>query len=256
MQGADLTLDSDDNWLGSVVMNNEDSTLTLSGLNTDENSKLIASEGTILLKNNSVLSLGSLSSVLDDVVLDVKETSVVNLVSGDLLIDDSDNWEGKIDNQGGILTVNKNTTNKTLGKGIFTQTTNSSAETIVLGSSFDLNNALDEISTGALTVGNGVDNALLTVSEGNIENGANVTINNLAALDINGGNVKLNTGDSWLGKISLNLGNLVLDSVNKQGQLVQEDGKLSILSDIEFANDDKINDGILTIAENKTLFGI
>ena len=241
LSGASLTLDNADTWLGTIGVDNADSVLTLIGMNIGDDANLIASKGNLVL-DNTTLTIGGTSNINNDVNLNIDSDSIVNLTNGDLNINDGDIWDGVVNNKGGQLTVNKNTTNKT---GVLSQET-TGASTTVLGASFDLNNTLDNISAGTLTVGNGVDSALLTISKGTVDSGAQVNITQNSDILISGGDITLNSNDVWTGDVSISSGELTLDGGNKTGTLEQSGGKITIASDFTLNNSaDSLNGGNL-----------
>ena len=249
LSGASLTLDNADTWLGTIGMDNADSTLTLTGMEIDDNANLIATEGNLVL-DGTALTIGGTSNISNNVNLNIDSDSVVNLTNGDLNINDGDIWDGAINNQGGRLTIDKNTTNKT---GVLTQNA-ASAGTTVLGTSFDLNNALDSITAGSLTVGNGVNNTLLTVSQGTVGAETRVDITENADISITGGDVTLNRNDVFAGNVSISDGDLTLDGVNKTGVLIQSGGRITIGSNFTLNNaSDALNGGSLVLNQGADL---
>ncbi len=244
---SSLILDKEDTWLGTIGMYSSDSSLTLTGMNITDEANLIATAGNLRL-DNTVLTIGGNSNISNDVNLNIDSVSTVNLTDGELNIDDGDTWAGTVNNQGGNLTIDRDTTNKT---GVLTQESKD-AKTTVLGTFFDLNNVLDRIMAGELTVGNGMENALLTVSEGSIDSAVIVNITEYASISIKGGDVTLDDDDIWKGNLSISDdGELTLDGVNKDGILEQTGGNITIASEFTLNNaSDSLNGGSLNLNDN------
>ncbi len=246
LSGGSLTLDSQDTWLGTIGMDNSSSSLTLDGMNIGDDANLIATEGNLILQD-SVLTIGGTSNIDNNVNLNIDADSTVNLAAGDLYINDGDTWSGKINNNGGNLTIDKNTTNK---DGILSQTVGS-ANTTVLGATFDLNNVLDSISSGSLVIGNGVDNAVLTISNGTVSDGADVNITNNSQIIVSGGNLTLASGDIYDGEVSITNGTLILGDVSKTGILSQTGGQINVSNNFDMNNAaDSLTGGRLSLGAN------
>ena len=90
--GADVTLNSNDSWVGSISL--DSGSLIVDGVNS--NGKLVATAGSLDLKTGS-LNIGSGSSIADAVVTNIEEDTTLNIQNGGkVALNAGDTWEGKI----------------------------------------------------------------------------------------------------------------------------------------------------------------
>lgn len=92
--GADVTLNSNDSWIGSVTL--DSGSLVVD--NVGSNGQLIATAGNLTLaENGGVLNIGSGSSIADAVVTNIQENSTLNIQNGGKVeLNAGDTWNGKI----------------------------------------------------------------------------------------------------------------------------------------------------------------
>lgn len=92
--GADVTLDSNDSWIGSVTL--DSGSLTVDNLKN--NGQLLATGGNLTLaENGGTLNIGSGSSIAEDVVANIGENSTLNIQNGGkVALNTGDTWNGKI----------------------------------------------------------------------------------------------------------------------------------------------------------------
>ena len=215
LSGASLNLDSADNWGGTIIMNNASSSLTLQDMVTDDASNLVAESGNLTL-TNSTLNLTGTSQISSDVNVNIESDSTVNITGGNVTLDGlTDVWDGKLTISSGNLTLNDM---EKSGSGIFQQT---GGTTTILGTSFDMNNSEDYVQSGTLIVGDGINEALLTVSEGKIYDDATLVIRDNGEVNIinNGTGGESGSGSGgldWAGHVQVDGGRLTIDDTEKR----------------------------------------
>lgn len=266
ISGGNVTLDgATDNWNGSVNMSR--GTLNLSNMSKDPNGTYTQTGGTTNITgsgfdmNNTsdTISSGTVNigtdtnsgrltvsrgTIEENAVINVSENGEVNVTRGNVTFDNEDTWAGNVE-LNGSGTININNATKT---GTLTQT---DGTVNVTGSKFDLNNENDLIDGGNLNIGNGTTSSKLNVSKGTITSNSTVTLNNRGTIDISGGNVTMDSDDTWGGTIHMTDGNLNVNGINKDGSLNQEGGITTVTGsgfDLNNAND-RITGGRVNIGD-------
>ncbi len=90
--GADVTLNSNDSWVGSVTL--DSGSLVIDGVRS--NGQLVASTGNLDLKSGN-LNIGSGSSIADAVITNIEENTTLNIQNGGkVALNAGDTWNGKI----------------------------------------------------------------------------------------------------------------------------------------------------------------
>ena len=266
IRGGNVTLDSaTDNWDGTVTMSK--GTLNLNNMSKNPNGTYSQTGGTVNISgsgfdmNNTAdtitsgtVNVGSASNsgkltvsrgtIDENAVINVSSNGEVNVTKGNVTFDSEDTWEGKV-GLNGSGTININNATKT---GTLTQT---DGTINVTGNKFDLNNENDYIDGGILNVGNGTTSTKLNVSKGTITSESTVTLNNKGTIDISGGNVTMDSDDTWGGTIHMSDGNLAVNGINKTGTLKQEGGITTVTGsgfDLNNAND-RITGGKVNVGD-------
>ena len=264
--GGNVTLDSSDSWNGNVNISEgdlslEDATKSSSGVfhqtggdtvitgrTFDLNNKLDYIEGgNVTIGNGTSSSKLTMSegAIASGAKVDLTKNATIEVSGGDLVLDSQDKWAGNLTVTDGTAKLNGVTKEQ---EGIYTQT---GGITTITGEGLDFNNSEDLVSGGTLQIGNGSDTSL-TLSQGTIQNGAEVNINKNAEVNVDGGNLYLNSGDTWYGDVNVTNGGYVsIADINKNalGTLNQTGGNIDITSSkFELNNTgDKISGGTLTV---------
>ena len=264
--GGNVTLDSSDSWNGNVNISEgdlslEDATKSSSGVfhqtggdtvitgrTFDLNNKLDYIEGgNVTIGNGTSSSKLTMSegAIASGAKVDLTKNATIEVSGGDLVLDSQDKWAGNLTVTDGTAKLNGVTKEQ---EGIYTQT---GGITTITGEGLDFNNSEDLVSGGTLQIGNG-SNTSLTLSQGTIQNGAEVNINKNAEVNVDGGNLYLNSGDTWYGDVNVTNGGYVsIADINKNalGTLNQTGGNIDITSSkFELNNTgDKISGGTLTV---------
>ena len=275
--GGNVTLDSSDSWNGNVNISEgdlslEDATKSSSGVfyqnggdtvitgrTFDLNNKLDYIEGgNVTIGNGTSSSKLTMSegAIASGAKVDLTKNATIEVSGGDLVLDSTDTWNGNLTVSDGTAKLDGISKNE---DGIYTQTGGS---VTVSGEGLDLNNSEDLINGGLLQIGNGSDTSL-TLSQGTIQKGAQVNINKNAQVNVAGGNMYLNSGDTWYGDVNVTEGGyLSIDAINKnaQGTLNQTGGNVDITSSKFELNNagDKISGGTLTVGSgsNSTILEV
>ncbi len=267
--GGNVSLDTDTTWAGNVnvsggtlqvsgidktgIMTQDGGSTTVTGRSFDlnnENDYIAGGNLTIGNGANASVMTVSQGAITKDTTVDITNNATLNVTGGSVELGSDTTWMGNVGISDGNLTVNSVTKNPL---GTFTQT---GGKTTVIGTGLDLDNSEDIISGGTLNIGNKTTVSSLEVSQGTIDTAANVNVNKNATLTISGGDVTLDSSDSWAGNVNISEGSLALVGINKNssGKFTQTGGTTTI-SDTEFdlnnAADD-ISGGKLSI-ENSTL---
>ena len=266
INGGNVTLDSTDNWSGNVNMTEGDLSLeevskSSSGIFHQTGGDTVVTGRTFDLNNdldyveggNFTIGNGTSSSKLtmsegaiaSGAKVDLTKNATIEVSGGDLVLDSQDKWAGNLTVTDGTAKLNGVTKEQ---EGIYTQT---GGITTITGDGLDFNNSEDLVSGGTLQIGNGSDTSL-TLSQGTIQNGAEVNINKNAEVNVDGGNLYLNSGDTWYGDVNVTNGGYVsIADINKNalGTLNQTGGNIDITSSkFELNNTgDKISGGTLTV---------
>lgn len=267
VNGGNVSLGSNTTWKGNVNLTggkiNIDNTkkhfdgtfnqsggttiVTGSGFDLDNSSDII-SGGTLHIGDKvSQTEMGVSQGYIDtDAIVNINRNGTLNISGGDVKLDQTDAWQGTINITDGNLNLD-NISKNTEGK--FTQ---SGGTTIITGNNFNLNNKEDNISGGTLNIGNGGDSSSLDVSQGTIGKDATVNLNTGSKINVSGGNVTIDNGDSWNGNINVSGGNLNIDNFsNKNGILTQTNGTTTVTgSGFDLNNtSDKFSGGILNVGD-------
>ena len=198
-----VVLDNGDTWDGTVNLNNG-GTLTLD--KAVNNGALNATNGTLDITGSNI-TIGTGSQILSPVKTTIGTGAIVNITSGSVNLDSTDSWSGTIKTNGGIFEAN----------GV-------------------VNNGILEATTGAVNILAG--KTLLINGNSSIDKAVKTTINTNAILDIQGGNVGLDSSDDWSGTVKISSGNLTIN--NKQGKLNATGGNVTF-EDGEFTIDSNNN---------------
>lgn len=196
IDGADVSLNNNDNWVGNITLS--DGNLTLNGLNSNG---IITAEGGNLNLNSGNLYIASKSLIAGDgnnPAVTIADNANLNITGGNVTLNSNDTWKGNVNMVSGELNIDNIASN---GK--------------IQAAGGDLN-----INNGTLTVENG---SFIT-SE------VNAYIDSNSTIDIKDkGIVNINDGDSWNGNIALNGGVLNYGTTNS-GTLAASTGDLNLLS--------------------------
>ena len=243
LDGASLTMDTLDDWSGTIEMANATSTLILQGMTTGDDANLIATAGNLVL-DDSTLTVGVSSNIANGVALDIQDGSNVKIKGGNLILDSQDKWDGvvELDTAGGTLNIDAPQKGST---GVLVQ----NGGGVNLASAFVMENSEDKINAGIF---NAVGNDL-TIKNGLVDATAQME---LANVTIEGGVVALNGTDTFA-SIAMSNGDVTIDSVTawtSANSVSQSNGNLTIKGYDEVNKNGKINSsgGTLTI-ENGTL---
>lgn len=266
--GGNVTLDKDDTWNGHINMsegsfnvNNVEKggsfaqtggTLNVTGKNFDLNNQNdLIDGGTVNVGDGSVASTLNVSKGTIDsgAVVNINSKGTLNINGGNVTLDSDDKWAGNVNVSGtgelALVGISKT--------GTLTQ---SSGVTTITGSGFDLNNENDYISGGYLNIGNDVNRTNVTVSKGAISNSAIVNLYDKSTLNVSGGSVALDSGDTWNGNVNMSSGDLNLDSASKNmnATFIQTGGTTTVTGNgLNLNNaDDKISGGVLNLGNNNS----
>ena len=257
--GGNVSMGSDSTWAGNVNMSSGNLALvgmTKTGTLTQTGgSTAVTGNKFDLNNNNDYISGGSLTigngtasstmAVSKDTDITISKNSTLNVSGGNVEVGSTSTWNGNISISSGNLTLDSTSKND---NGTFTQT---GGKTDVLGTGFDLDNASDIISAGTLNIGNKTTTSDLTVSAGTIESDATINITKKGTLNVSGGDVALDDGDSWNGNVNVTDGTLKLSNINKNssGKFTQSGGNTTINSaNFNLDNsDDSITGGSLVV---------
>ena len=187
----------------SVTINLTSGTLTVSDYSSSVVNGIINATGGSLYLTSGTLTISSDSIIESAVTASIAE-GTLSVTGGEVTLDSDDTWNGTVEISDGTLALDSVTKSSS---GIFTQT---GGETTITGTGFDLNNEDDEVSGGTLNIGDGSVTSDLTVSEGTIESGADVNITSKGTLSVTGGEVTLDSDDTWNGTVEISDGTLNL----------------------------------------------
>jgi len=267
--GGDVTLSSDTEWSGKVDVTGGSLALvgiTKSGSYTQSGGSTTVTGRNFALDNeNDYVSGGSLKigndvssskltvsegAITDAASVDISKNATLDITGGDVELGSDTTWNGNVNISSGTLDLNSVTKNPI---GSFTQT---AGKTNIIGTGFDLGNSDDAITGGTLNIGNKVTTTSLDVSTGTIDSAATVNITKNATVNITGGDVELDSSDSWQGNVNITDGSLEINGIDKNsgGKFTQSGGTTTI-SNTEFDlnnENDSISGGKLNI-EKSTL---
>lgn len=231
---------------GTFTQTSGSTTIVGSGFDLDNDADNI-SGGTLNIGNGSTTTVGvSAGTIGSDTTVNIDKNSTLNVSDGNISLDSGDTWNGNVNISGGelaLIGISKKNSAK------FTQTGGS---TTITGNGFNLNNSSDSILGGDLNIGNDTTTGNMTVSNGVLYEGANVTINSGSSLDVAGGNVTLDGAtDKWNGSVSNSGGTLTLKDVkkNSNGTFSQTDGNTTVTGTSFTMNNsaDTISGGTLNV---------
>lgn len=267
VSGGDVSMGADSTWSGNVNMSSgslalvgmtKTGTLTQTGGSTtvtgnkfdlnDENDYI--SGGSLTIGNGTASSTMNVSkgAISKDTDITISKNSTLNVSGGNVEVGSTGTWNGNISISSGNLTLDSASKSD---NGTFTQT---GGKTDVLGTGFDLDNAGDIVSGGTLNIGNKTTTSDLSVSAGTIESDATINITKKGTLNVSGGDVTLDDGDSWNGNVNVTDGTLKISSINKSssGKFTQTGGKTTINGDnFDLDNtDDSITGGSLIVGDS------
>ena len=271
VSGGDVTLDADDTLNGNLnvtagslalvgITKTNTSTFTQTGGATtvtgknfnlnNENDSILG--GDLTIGNGVTASKVTVSQgAIADTNVNIKERSSLDVAGGYVDIGSGSNWEGSINVSGGELTLDS-VVKKTTAS--FSQT---NGKTTVVGTGFDLDNGDDIVSGGVFNIGNKTTPTEVSVSQGYIESSATVNINRNGKLNVSGGEVNLDAGDTWTGDLNVSEGILTITDLNKKSsaKFTQTGGETTISTGtFDFNNEaDKVSGGKLNIASGTTL---
>ena len=271
VSGGNVTLDADDTINGNLnissgslalvgITKSNTTTFTQTGGSTtvtgktfnlnNENDNILGGDLTIgngITASKMTISQGAVS----DTNINVKERSSLDVAGGYVDIGSGSNWEGSINVSGGELTLDSVTKKPTAS---FSQT---NGKTTVVGTGFDLDNGDDIVSGGIFNIGNKTTPTEVSVSQGYIESNATVNINRNGKLNVSGGEVNLDAGDTWTGDLNVTDGILTITDISKKSsaKFTQSGGETTIETEtFDFNNEtDKVSGGKLNIASGTTL---
>lgn len=196
IEGADVSLNNNDNWAGKITLS--DGNLTLNGLSSNG---IITAEGGNLNLNSGNLYIASKSLIAGDgnnPAVTIADNANLNIAGGNVTLNSNDTWKGNVNMVSGELNIDNISENGKIQ---------------AVGGDLNINN-------GTLTVENG---SFIT-SE------VNAYIDSNSTIDIKDkGIVNINDGDSWNGTIALNGGVLNYGTTNS-GTLAASTGDLNLLS--------------------------
>lgn len=264
--GGNVSLDSTDAWNGNVKisagnLNLEEASKSANGIFEQSGGSTVVTGRTLDLNNEldyvegGSLTIGngnsnSLISVSKGTIgagakVDLTKNAEIHVSGGEVILDSSDTWTGSLTVSDGIAKLNGITKAQ---EGVFSQT---GGTTTISGNGLDFNNSEDIVSGGLLQIGNGSETNLV-LSQGTIQSGADVNINKNATVDVSGGNLFLDAGDTWYGDVNISQGGYVnVSDIDKNalGTLTQTGGNLDVTSKRFELNNagDKITGGTLTI---------
>lgn len=264
--GGNVSMGSDSTWAGNINMSSgnlalvgmtKTGTLTQTGGSTTvtgnkfdlNNDNDYISGGSLTIGNGTASSTMNVSkgAISKDTDITISKNSTLNVSGGNVEVGSTGTWNGNISISSGNLTLDSTSKND---NGTFTQT---GGKTDVLGTGFDLDNASDIISAGTLNIGNKTTTSDLTVSAGTIESDATINITKKGTLNVSGGDVALDDGDSWNGNVNVTDGTLKLSNINKNssGKFTQSGGNTTINSaNFNLDNsDDSITGGSLVVGD-------
>ena len=261
IDGGSVSLNTGDTWAGDTTLTSGSLTVN----NITNSGKLDATGGNLTLGSTGTLNIGTGSQITDAVNANL--SGKVNIDGGSVSLNTGDTWAGDTTLSSGSLTVNNITNsgkldatggNLTLGStgtlniGTGSQITDAvnadlSGKVNINGGSVSLNTgdtwAGDTtLSSGSLTVNNITNSGKLNATGGDLTLGSSGTLNigtgsQIAAavnadlsgkVDIDGGSVSLNTGDTWSGDTTLTSGSLTVNDISNSGKLDATGGNLTL----------------------------
>ncbi len=168
----------------------------------DANAKLTVQTGKLNIgkdaSQESVLSIGNGSLIGDAVQVTINDKSILNVIAdGTVNINGNDIWKGLVNVEDGKLIIS----DFRKSNGAFT----------AIGGEVELKNSTLTIKT---------DDKIL--------NAVTATIDEKSLLDIKGGNVELNDGDTWAGQVNISDGDLTIDNIASNGIITASGGNVTL----------------------------
>lgn len=208
------------NWLTSNDIE-DTAKLVVSGNGTKLNVGNAANNTTLTIKNGSSIANEAVIAIAKDSILGVDANGTVNINNNDV-------WNGKVEVTDGILNISDRD-----GNGQF----------VANGGEVNLNSGNLYIAEGSKIVGDGSNPA--------------VTIADKTNLNITGGDVTLNSNDTWTGAVNVGSGNLVIDNVTSNG-VINADGKDSTVTlktggNLNIGKGSAITEAVTVALENNTV---
>ncbi len=216
--GGSVELDNADTWSGKIAMTSG----TLSINNVQSNDILEANGGNLTLKAGE-LNLTSDSYIKEAVNTTINAGTVTNITGGSVELDKADIWSGSIKITDGTLDINN-----IQGNGNF----------IAEGGTVNLNAGDLTIAAGSKIVGDG--------------NNPAVTLTDNTNLNITGGDVTLNSNDTWNGNINITSGTLNVDDISSNGTIHAADGNLNINTNLLTVENGSYIDGAVKTVITET----
>lgn len=171
--------------------------------------KDLPSDGTLIVENGrfnvgkngllAVITLNTGSSVADKAAVNINKDAKFNIAGAEVNLNNNDIWAGKITLTDGTLTLNN---------------LNSNGIIEAKGGILNLNSGNLNIGNNSIIVGDG-DNPAVTISD-------------KSNLNITGGQVTLNSNDTWKGNVNMTSGTLNIDEVASNGKIQAAGGNLNI----------------------------
>ncbi|MCM1265807.1 MAG: hypothetical protein NC200_06370, partial [Candidatus Gastranaerophilales bacterium] len=224
-----MNINSNDTWIGSVLMTDAAGTLNYKGVKDGTTNANITANAGNLNVISSTLTIAAKSSISDAVLLNISEPAMLNITGGDVIYNLSDNWAGTVKLDNGNFTYKDSIINGTILANGGTLNVESGILNISDKSSIDVNSTL-----------NITEGAVVSV------NGGTVTIN--SPDKINGSIVGVN-GNLNVVNRELTVPMLAIDAANKSRFNVNLDSTTVNTMD----KDGAINDfvlGVLTVDKN------
>ena len=174
------------------------------------NGLLIATGGSVTA-NNGTLTIAGNSFIRRDVTLSVLQDATLAITGGEVLMNSGDTLNGKLTLSSGLLEFDNFNRNSSTTSSI----TQTGGTMTITGTGMDFASDKDSITGGTVNVGQNAASGSLDVSHGYVSSGATVNIFENSSLNVKGGNVSLDSGDTWRGDVSMSSGELKLDGVSK-----------------------------------------
>ena len=271
VSGGNVTLDTDDSLKGNI--NVSSGSLALVGITKSNKTTFTQTNGTTTITGNTFdlnnesdyitggnLTIGNgitsskmsvSKGAITNTAVDINNRSTLNVNGGFVDLDSTSDWDGTINVSSGELTLNN------VSKDLTANFTQTGGKTTVVGTGFDLDNGDDIISGGVFNVGNKTTNTEVRVSQGYIESAATVNINRNGKLSVTGGEVELDSGDTWNGDLNITDGTLSINNLDKKtnAKFTQSGGYTSIQA-VQFNlnnSADNISGGTLDIKNGTTI---
>ena len=177
---------------GSLIVHDYVSSSLTNGL-------LVATSGNVTAEKDGTLTIATNSFIRRDVNLSVIQDATLDITGGEVLFNTGDQIDGKVVVSGGLLEIDNFTRNPSTTSA-FEQT---GGTITITGTGMDFASDRDSITGGTVNVGQNATGGSLGVSHGYIGAGATVNIFENSSMDVKGGNVTLDAGDTYRGDVTL-----------------------------------------------------